>query len=48
MQIDIDRLPREIESLHEIIATLHDKNYLLSAENVKLFREKGELLDRIN
>ena len=48
MQIDIDRLPTEIELLHEIIATLHDKNHLLSTENVKLFRENGELLDRIN
>jgi transposase len=48
MQIDIDRLPTEIELLHEIIATLHDKNHLLSRENVKLFRENGELLDRIN
>ena len=39
MQIDIDRLPREVDSLREIIATLHDKNHLLSIENVKLFTQ---------
>ncbi len=41
MQIDIETLPVEVESLHRIIATLHERNNFLSTEN-------GKLLDRIN
>ena len=55
MQIDIDTLPTEVESLREIIAVLNNKNYLLfdecnklSNQNTKLSTENTELLDRIN
>jgi transposase len=48
MQIDIDKLPTEVELLHKIIATLHDKNHFLSKENGKLSVENDELLNRIN
>ena len=54
MQIDIDTLPTEVESLREIIAVLNNKNYLLfdecnklSNQNTKLSTENTELLDRI-
>lgn len=33
MQIDISNLPPEVESLHSLIATLHDKNKDLSEQN---------------
>lgn len=33
MQIDISNLPPEVESLHKLIATLHDKNNDLSEQN---------------
>ena len=32
MQIDISNLPPEVESLHKLIATLHDKNNDLEAK----------------
>lgn len=48
MQINIDTLPTEVESLREIIAVLSNKNYLLLDENSKLSNENSELLDRIN
>jgi transposase len=41
MQIDIETLPTEVESLHRIITNLHERNNFLSTEN-------GKLLDRIN
>ena len=55
MQIDIDTLPTEVESLREIIGVINNKNYLLLDEcnkllneNSKLLNENTELLDRIN
>ena len=48
MQINIDTLPTDIESLREIIVVLNNKNYLLFNENDKLATENGELLNRIN
>ncbi len=55
MQIDIDKLPREVDSLREIIALLHNKNILLSTENTELFTKCTELstqnidlIERIN
>jgi len=33
MQIDISNLPPEVESLHKLIATLHDKNNHLLEQN---------------
>ena len=55
MQIDINKLPTEVGSLHKIIATLHDKNHALSKENIglvtkytELSTQNIELIDRIN
>lgn len=42
--IDISNLPPEVESLHKLIATLHDKNNSWSSKYQKLSQEKAELL----
>lgn len=49
--IDISNLPPKVESLHKLIATLHDKNTELLEQNnnwsskcKKLSQEKAELL----
>ena len=46
MQIDISNLPPEVESLHKLIATLHDKNNDLSEQNSYWAFEHRELSKR--
>jgi transposase len=46
MQIDISNLPPEVESLHKLIATLHDKNNDLSEQNNDWASKHRELLKR--
>ena len=47
MQIDINKLPTEVESLHKIIATLHEKNNEWSSKCRKLSTDNIELLNQI-
>ena len=46
MQIDISNLPPEVESLHKLIATLHEKNNDLSEQNSYWASKHRELLKR--
>ena len=46
MQIDISNLPPEVESLHKLIATLHEKNNDWSSKYTKLSNENVSLINK--
>ena len=46
MQINISNLPPEVESLHRLIATLHEKNNDWEAKYIKLSDENISLVSK--
>jgi chromosome segregation ATPase len=46
MQIDISNLPPEVESLHKLIATLHEKNNDWASKYTKLSNENTSLANK--